>query len=248
MKKSLIWAGSVIGAGAVLALVFGAFNRTPLPRTITVTGECLTSVPKDRTAITLRVTTLDKSAAVSMKQATAKIAEITSYLKTQDVKMQTTQFDSYEKTEWDRNAQKSITLGIETNIAIEVSSDSVDTIEKVLSQFAGQPDIYSENLRMFTSSEAMKPVLEDCLGVAVENARARANALAAGDKRHAGKMLDVSYGANVGNVQRPTANFLRSSAKMAVMESAMDSAIATGGIVSKDTEVSVSVSAVFEIK
>lgn len=245
MNKKLVWGVGIVAVVAVLA-VWSAKSRNTQPRTISVNGECLTTAPKDRTAITLRVTTLDKSAAESMKQATAKIAQITSFLKTQDVKMQTTQFDSYEKTEWDRNAQKSIVLGIETNIAIEVSANNIETIENVLSQFAGQPNIYSENLRMFTSTEAMKPILEECLGTAVENARTRAGALAAGDKKRAGKMLAVAYDTNVQNVVRPTANFLRSASKeMAVMDAGV---MTGGGIVAKDTEVSVTVSAVFEIK
>ncbi len=245
MNKKLVWGVGIVAVVAVLA-VWSAKSRNTQPRTISVNGECLTTAPKDRTAITLRVTTLDKSAAESMKQATAKIAQITSFLKTQDVKMQTTQFDSYEKTEWDRNAQKSIVLGIETNIAIEVSANNIETIENVLSQFAGQQNVYSENLRMFTSTEAMKPILEECLGTAVENARTRAGALAAGDKKRAGKMLAVAYDTNVQNVVRPTANFLRSASKeMAVMDAGV---MTGGGIVAKDTEVSVTVSAVFEIK
>ena len=242
-KKIILIAAVVVSAA--LLLLCGGRSEQKVPRTISVTGECLTTAPKDRTAITRRVTTLDKSAAASMKQASAKMAEITAYLKKQDVKMQTTQFDSYEKTEWDRTAQKSIVLGIETNIAVEVSADSIDTIEKILTQFAGQQNVYSENLRMFTSSEAMKPVLEKCLGVAVENARGRANALAAGDGRRAGKLLAIEYGASTSNVARPTSNFLR-SAKMAMTEDA--GAYAGGGIVAQDTQVTVNVSAVFEIK
>lgn len=246
MKKTLIWAGSVIGAGAVMALLFGAFTMPKEQRLISVSGECLTTVPKDRTAITLRVTTLDKNAAVSMKQATAKIAEITNYLKTQDVKMQTTEFNSYEKSEWNRELEKSVALGIETTIAIEVSADNIETIEKVLSQFAGQTNVYSENLRMYTSAEAMKPALEKCLGEAVANARTRANALAAGDGREAGKLVNVAYNTNTtSSIQPRASNFLATSAKMAVAEDAM---VMSGSIVAKDTEVSVSVSATFDIK
>ncbi len=241
MQKTLLVAASVIAAAAVIAWV-GTSNREL--RTIAVTGECLTTAPKDRTAITLRVTTLDKDAAKSMKMASDQVAAMTAYLKTLDVKLQTTQFDSYEKTEWDRTAQKSIKLGIETTIAIEVSADNIETIETVLTKFAGLENVYTENLRMFTSTETMKPILEKCLGTAVENARTRANALAAGDGRHAGKMIAVEYGASTNNVVRPTANYLR-SAKLAVAE---DAAFAAGGIVAKDTEVAVSVSAVFEIK
>ena len=148
MKNALIWTGSVIGVGAVLALLFGWLDKPETPRVISVNGECLTSAPKDRTAITLRVTTLDKSAATSMKMATAKINEITNYLKTQDVQMQTTEFNSYERSEWNRELEKSVVLGTETTIAIEVSADNIETIEKILTQFAGQEDC-RKNVKRF---------------------------------------------------------------------------------------------------
>ncbi|MBP3316136.1 MAG: SIMPL domain-containing protein [Alphaproteobacteria bacterium] len=243
MRKSLIWIGTVIGTAAVLSLIFGALERKSEPRTIATSGECLATAPRDKTAITLRITTLDKSAATSMKMATAKVAEITEFLKTQDVQMQTTQFNSYEKTEWNRDEQKSVVLGIETTISVEVSANNIETIEKILTQFAGQTNVYSENLRMYTSPETLKPVIEDCMARAVENARMRADALAMGDGKRAGKMLAVSYGAQNGNVAYPTSNLMR-SAKLEVA-AAMD---ATGTIVSRDTDVSVTVSAVFEIR
>lgn len=247
MKNALIWTGSVIGVGAVLALLFGWLDKPDMPREIVVNGQCLTSAPKDRTAITLRVTTLDKSAAASMKMATAKINEITNFLKTQDVQMQTTEFNSYERSEWNRELEKSVVLGTETTIAVEVSADNIETIEKILTQFAGQEDVYSENLRMYTSAEAMKPILEGCLSAAVENARERADALAAGDGRSAGKLLRVSYDVDgSASVQPRSSNFLTASAKMAVADAEAFSA--AGSIVAKDTEVSVSVSATFEIK
>ncbi|MCQ2571862.1 MAG: SIMPL domain-containing protein [Alphaproteobacteria bacterium] len=244
MKKTFIWVASVIGAGAVMSLAFDAMKMPTDVRTISVSGECLTSAPKDRIAITLRVTTLDKSAVASMKHATDKMAQITDFLKKQDVKMQTTEFNSYEKTEWNRQLQKSENVGFETRIAVEVSADDMNKIETILNNFAGQPNVYTENLRMFTSSETLKPIMEKCLSTALENARVRANALAAGDNRKAGKLLSVSYG-DVSNVERPYANYRLMAAK------SMDSAqsIDTGGsLVSKDTEITVHVSAVFEIR
>ena len=245
MKKTFTWIGTVIGAGAVLALIFGALERNSEPRTIATTGECLTTAPRDKTAITLRVTTLDKSAATSMKMATAKIAEITDFLKSQDVQMQTTQFNSYEKTEWNREEQKSVTLGIETTIAVEVSANNIETIEKVLTQFAGQTNVFSEDLRMYTSPETLKPIVEECMGHAVENARSRADALAAGDGKRAGKILAVSYGTDANNIVRPTSNLMRATGAKLEAAAVMDAA---GTIVSRDTDVSVNVSAVFEIR
>ena len=244
MKKTIIWILSVIGMGAVMALVFNMLNKPREMRTINVSGECLTSVPKDRTAITLRVTTLDKNTAISMKQATEKMAEITDYLKTIDVKMQTTEFNSYEKTEWNHELQKSENLGIETRIAVEVSANNPEIIESVLNKYAGNENVFTENLRMFTSSETLKPALEKCLGVAVDDARTRANALVATNGLTAGKLLSVSYD-NVSYNERPFANYRIMGAKMA----ATDAAIDTGGsIVGKDTEITVNVSATFEIK
>ncbi len=245
MKKYIIWILSVIGFGAVVSLVFDFVKKPVEIRKINVSGECLTSVAKDRTAITLRVTTLDKNAAKSMKMATDKMAEITDYLKTIDVKMQTTEFNSYEKTEWNHELQKSENLGIETRIAIEVSANNPEIIESVLNKFAGQPDVFTENLRMFTSSEALKPALDKCLSVALDDARARADALVSGDKLKAGKLLSVSYD-NVSYGERPVANYRLMGAKMAL---ATAESFDTGGsIVGKDTEITVTVSATFEIK
>ncbi len=244
MKKQLI----ILLGCLVFGLIFVEIVKDIKPseiRTINVSGECLTSVPKDRTAITLRVTTLDKNAAISMKMATDKMAAITDYLKTLDVKMQTTEFNSYEKTEWNHVTQKSENLGIETRIAVEVSANNPEIIADILNKFAGNENVYTENLRMFTSSETLKPALEKCLGTALEDARTRANALVANDKLRAGKLLSVSYG-NASYNERPYANYRLMSAKMATTE---DVALDTGGsIVGKDTEITVSVNATFEIK
>ena len=243
MKNTIIWIASVIGMGAVMALVFNTIDRPNVPQTISVTGECLTSAPKDRIAITLRVTTVDKNAAKSMKMATDKMAQITNFLKKMNVKMQTTEFDSYEKSEWNHTTQKSERLGIETRIAVEVSTDDMEKIEQILNTFAGEPNVYTENLRMFTSAETLKPIMEKCLGGALENARARADALVAPDNKAAGKLLSVSYGTTTG-IERPYSNF-RLAAKAMTESVSFDTG---GSLVSKDTEITVNVSAVFEIR
>ena len=244
MKRSFF-----VGACSLLVILTGVALLWPdnneIPHTIAVSGECLTTAPRDKTAITLRVTALADSAAQSMRDATSQMAEITEYLKTLPVQLQTTQFNSYEKTEWNRDEQRSVTLGIETTIAVEVSANSVDEIEQILSQFANKQNIYSENLRMYTSPEVLKPIMEQCLSVAVENARTRANALASGDNKRAGELISVSYNTNANDSVAPTNGLLRT--KMVMAASVADTS-ATGTIVSRDTDVSVSVSAVFEIK
>ena len=232
--------------GAILAIVGYTYFYPETPRTVSTNGECLTSAPRDRTAITLRVTTLNKNALKSMRDATAKMAEINAFLENMDVKTQTTEFNSYEKTEWNHTTQKSVVLGTETTIAVEVSAENMDTIEQVLNQFAGQPDIYVGNLQMFTSRETLQPIMEKCLGDAVRNAKERAAALAAGDNRTVGKLISVSYG-NATYDYAPNANYRLMSAKV-VAESMDVDAGAFGTLASKDTEVRVQVSATFEIR
>lgn len=244
MKRSFF-----VGACSLLVFLTGIAllwsDNNEIPHTIAVSGECLTTAPRDKTAITLRVTALADSAAQSMRDATSQMAEITEYLKTLPVQLQTTQFNSYEKTEWNRDEQRSVTLGIETTIAVEVSANSIDEIEQILSQFANKQNVYSENLRMYTSPEVLKPIMEQCLSVAVENARTRANALASGDNKRAGELISVSYNTSANDSVTPTNGLLRT--KMVMAASVADTS-ATGTIVSRDTDVSVSVSAVFEIK
>ena len=242
MKKTFIWIGTVIGTAAVLALAYNTIDKQREPEIVAVNGVCNTSVPKDRTAITLRVTTLDEMAVASMQAATSQMAKITEHLKTQPVKMQTTQFSSYEKTEWDREVQRSVPLGIETTVAIEISADNINIIENVLNKFAGEPNVFSENLRMFSSPEIVAAAQEKCMSVAVENARDRAQALASGDGKRVGKMLSVAYGTNA-NQQIAPVNLRM--AKATTLENTFDT---SGSIVATDTDVNVSVHAVFEIK
>ncbi len=230
---------------AILAIIGYTYLTPTTPDTVSTNGECLTTAPRDRTAITLRVTTLDKNALKSMRAATQQMAEINTYLAALDVKTQTTEFNSYEKTEWNHSTQKSVNLGTETTIAVEVSADNMDIIEQIINQFAGQPNIYVGNLQMFTSAETLKPIMEECLADAVRNARERANALVSGADRRVGKLLSVTYGNATYNA--PTANYRLMAAKVA-SESMDMGAGAFGTLSSKDTNVSVKVSATFEIR
>lgn len=247
MKKLLVILCCILGICVVIYTQTNMHTNNDVIRTVSTTGTCTTTAPRDRTAISLRVTMLDKSAAKSMARATTRMNEITEYLRNMDVKMQTADFNSYEKSQWNNKEQKSEILGIETTISVDISADNSDTIGKILAHFAGQDNIFTENLHMFTSPQAMQPVLDSCLAAAVRNARMHANALAAGDGRIAGKMITVSYGANAGTQPAPT-NFLARSKMTMAAAPTMDAAIVSGGIVSTDMEISVTVSATFEIK
>ena len=241
-KKTILIGGLIV---AVMAIGWAYAPARVSGRTVATTGECLATAPKDRTAITLRVRALDRNAANSMRTATQLMAQITEYLRTiENVEMQTTRMDSWERTDWSPRENRSITVGIETNVAVEISSEDSEIIDRILTRFAGMDNIFLENLRMFTSAAKMKTVMQDCLGDAIENARIRANAIARADRSRVGRLVNAEHITGGGGhhmMPRP----MMAGRMMAETQPAFDMG---GGLVSRDTEVSVIVNAVFEIR
>jgi hypothetical protein len=153
------------------------------------------------------------------------------------MQIQTTQFSSYEKTEWNHDASKSISLGFETTISTEFSSANRETIEKILSHVAASSsfdDVAPENLRMYASPEKIKIATENCLGIAVMNARARATTIAASEGTQLGAMISAEYG-EAANESAPSP-----MPRVMAMAKSMDVNLA-----SKDAEISVAVRATF---
>lgn len=229
------------------AIVYGFVFYRPMSakaKYISVQGECLGSAIKDRTAVTLSVRVLDSNPGASMARAQSTADALAEFAKRQEdstLQIQTTRFDAYEKTEWSRTEEKSIVLGTETTISMEISSQSKSTIEYILSNLSGYENVYPENLRMYTSAEKMMPALEECLEDAVKNARQKASAIASADGLEVGRMTSAEYGrvagSNDGGYQPVMARGI-----------AMDAKASNFGLFAKDTEISVTVSATFELK
>ncbi|MCL1902503.1 MAG: SIMPL domain-containing protein [Alphaproteobacteria bacterium] len=235
--------------GILILLIFGfAAGRWFVPventRTIMTTGECLSSVERDTTAITLRVTELNKDAGVSLSAARRVYATLAEYLrgiKDDTMKIQTVRFDTNEKTEWNHVEQKSVTLGFETNIEVSVSSKDRATIETILSHVGQTIDVIPGNLRMFTSPEKMKPALEACIQSAVENARDKAESIATADGVRVGKMISASYSRTTGGDMQPRP-MMFSRAAGVMMDSAMPELFAS------DSDISVVVNISFQVR
>lgn len=236
-KKTLILIGIII---TFLIISVSVYILKPVTkRTVGVTGECTTMVPKDNVAITLRITTLDKNSAVSMNQASQKLAEMMEFFKTQDVQVETTGFNSYEKTDWDNKSQKQISVGIETNISVEVFAKNRAIIESVLDKFAGSKNIYSDNLRIFTSKQASQKATESCLDLAIKNARERAEVIAKSENKSIGKMISAQYLQNYTSEDFENIQFSARASKTDSVPIQLSN---------RDSEITVNVNAVFEIK
>ncbi|MCL2758486.1 MAG: SIMPL domain-containing protein [Alphaproteobacteria bacterium] len=236
---------------AITALVAAVvITARPFGRTSTVltSGECIASVERDRTAITVRVTVVDPDAASSLRRAKAAygiVAEYTQSIDDDTMEMQTARFDSHERNRWDHNRQEEIFVGFETNIELVISSDRRDKIEEVMSAFAGRPNIFPGNLRMFSSPRKIMPAIENCIQTAVEHARSNANSIAAADGRRVGRMVSAEFSriAGPGDIQ-PRPMMMRQAAALGGGVGA-DSGIS---LFATDSEISVTVTATFELK
>jgi len=233
----------------LLLLIFGfAAGRwfVPAPekaRTIATTGECLSKVEKDMTAISLRVTVLAPDAAASLRNAQGTYTELAAYLKgikDDSIKIETTRFDSNERTEWNPSTQRSESKGFETNIVVSVSSKNRTTIENVIGDVASMTNVFPENLRMSTSPEKMKPALEACIQTAVENARDKANAIATADGDKVGQMISAEFSRTAGSndfAPRPMMRMAAAGALAAAPE-----------LFATDSDISVVVNVTFKVR
>ncbi len=240
MKKNII-----LPTILAILLVFAIFypKRPEQIKTISVTGECTTTIPRDKTAITLRVKTLNENSAISVHDATELARKITDFVKTQPATAQTTDFTSYEKTQWNKDAEKYEVLGTQTEIAIEISSNTMETIETILTEFMGEQNVYSDNLRMYASTNETRHAMESCLTEAIKNAQNRASAMAAASDMKIGKMLNASYGT------QPKIEPISRNMPMLAAKAYTDNSIdASGTLSTTETEISVSVNATFELR
>ncbi|MDR0967905.1 MAG: SIMPL domain-containing protein [Rickettsiales bacterium] len=205
-------------------------------RVINVIGECTTNVSRDITAITLRIETLAPTGGESIAMARTTYNNVSILLDLYpNVEKQTTRWESYEKTEWSNNAQKS--LGVQTIISVDVTSKTMGDIEKILRDAERLNNVYPENLRMFASDAAKKPAIEACLNDAVQNARADAERIAASEGASLGQMISAQYGTDGGG--KPAPILMRAVA--------LDS-VANAGLMTTDEKISVTVSASFKLK
>lgn len=235
IKKSFIWILSVI------IFAFSVFGGLIIfagkPGQIETNGECIARIFPDRTAINLNIRVLDKNSGVALSVAQKIADNLINFAKNlgdKTLEMQTVRLESYEKTEWDNVAQKSISLGYETTIAVEISSGNRENIEFILKNLPTE-NVYTENLRMYVSNEKLKPAIENCLGGAVENARNQASKIAIAEGLHIGKMISAKYN-TVTNGNDPRPMFMKTSENL------------DSGLVAKDSEISVTVNAIFETR
>lgn len=233
----------------IVAILGGFFIKPNNNNTINVYGNCSKKLNKDRVSIILNVKNLDKDGSIASQKSNKTYNTISQYvaeLKKQypEIEMETTEYNTYEKKEWNQNLKKNETLGIETIIGLEITAPKMEIVSNVLKEVSKLKDVYPNGFRTFVSKETIKQAQAECLDQAVKNAKLNATDIASAAGQKIGKM---TYASVYNNVENANSNMglLRMSAntKMSVMEDFVAPSLFAG-----NTDLTVNVNATFELK
>ena len=245
--KNFNWFAAFVALYAVNMFV-PRESREP-PR-VSVSGECLKRVVKDRTAIILEIRNLRADASAAVRASTETYNGISDYMKgvrdaNPGTELETTRMDTYDKYEWSQSKKRNEKLGVESVIGLEISTSDSALIGGILSAVSKNKDVYTNGLRTYVSKELLKSEQEACMSEAVKNARARAESIASANGQGIGPMVSAGSYQTVSRGPGPVLYKAR-VANMMVQQS--EDEAGAPSIFSGAEEISVTVNAEFKLR
>ncbi len=168
------------------------------PRTISVTANHTIFVSPTQANVWLSVTTLESSAQKA-QEANAKIMEkviaalVDAGVAKEDIK--TESFSLFEKTEWNYETNKSVSVGFEAVHALKVKVLDTDELGKIIDKAVGAGANRVSNIEFTISDERMEELQNDALKEAALKAKGKAELIA----QTLGLELDGVQSANEAN-------------------------------------------------
>ncbi|MGN0930046.1 MAG: SIMPL domain-containing protein, partial [Alphaproteobacteria bacterium] len=205
----------------------------------------------DRVSVLLQVKNLDKNAGLASQKSIKtynKIAEYVVGLQKEypEIELETTEYNTYEKTEWDSNLKKNVKLGVENIIGLSITSPKIELVGTILTEVSKFSDVYPNGLNTFVSKDVIKKERADCLEKAILNAKDKAQEMAGAVNQSIGKMIYAnSYDDSFATTSNTRMMFAAKSAGSMYEEESLDMAptIFTG-----NADISLRVDVKFELK
>ncbi len=235
--------GLVLLVGGLLLTFLGAHEaRSSEPRKITVSGRCNRLVTPDRGSVVLSVDFRDDELKMASKRAVesyGRVRDAVKRLNLKDLDLRTVEYSVGEVREWEKGRQ--VMKGYRARMGLRVATSQVERLGDVLAigSREGVQDI--GGLQSFLSEEKQLQEQVACLEEAAQNARTKAEKLAAS--------LGVKVGEPLAVVE--SGGFQEPPRRMTMMSM---SAEATGGVPSAPAiepgqqTLSLSVEATFALK
>jgi uncharacterized protein YggE len=223
-------------------VLFVANVATASEHQVTVSGACTRQVTTDRGSITLTSDVRDDNLKNAIRKASRqydRAVDSIKKLKLENMDLQTTEYNVGEVREWENN--KSVFKGYRARVGLTVSTSDIQRLSEVMEVGAREEIREVGRLTTFLSSDKIRKEQELCLKEAAENARSKADKLAASLGARLGSVIAISES----NVSTP-APIMPMRGGETLMESKMTSA--PSGVEGGKQEVSATVTASFEIK
>ncbi|MEM4263343.1 MAG: SIMPL domain-containing protein [Candidatus Woesearchaeota archaeon] len=201
---------------ATFALVYTQYQR---PITIAQSGPGGEGIPKisasgtselqvmpDEAIMRIKVETRAKTAKEAQDQNSKTMAQVQSALKRAGIasdKIETDQYNLYPWHEWDNVQQKTIEMGYTLYHTIKVTTTDLDKVGEFISVAVDAGANGVENVQFDLSDKKKEQVRRDALQQAAQNAKAKAETIAAGLGVKLGAIQDISESSfNYGPIYR----------------------------------------------
>ncbi len=231
---------------ASIFLVFFIPNNSET-KNISVTGRCSRKVPKDKFSVSVRIKNFEKEASLAMNKTLSTYNQISEFIKEKqktnpDLEVQTTEYTTNEKKEWNNVSKKSERVGVEGIISLQIITSNPELISQMIFDFGKFNDVYTSNFSNFISDTSYNKETRDCIKDAVLDAKHQADVMALSVGQSIGKMIYANYHNNARFSNRAVGTY-----KMALnMDAEATAEPAT--IFSNSQKIDVSVDVQFELK
>ena len=166
---------------------------------ISVTGECLKKVTRDRAAVTISSSIVAPTAKESSKKATdaheAIKAEVRA-LKHINLTIGTAHYSVDQECTYSGKISGRVCEGYRTTISTRFETPNFVDLEDIIGIASKRGAENVSQLEAFVSPESLKSERESCLELATKNAYAKAQKIAAGAGVQLGKLISVAEGTN----------------------------------------------------
>lgn len=180
-----IFSEKLIKKTALLVMLLGAVGAdahaadTPMPRLITVQGECLRSLMPDRASLELTANVLRPQSAAASREAQRLYEETRTLVRSlnlPNLELQTTAYSVQPEYDWVDGKQKQ--RGIRARVGLNVTTSDPASLGALLDKITPNDELEIGQLQSFVASTTLQTERQSCLLAAASHAKSKAEALA----------------------------------------------------------------------